>query len=433
MKANGNVLYVTLNNEESRVCTETEPCWRIQDAINIAVTGDIIEISQGRYYENIVFGSASSSSSVTNLTLIGAGELYTQIISENNSDDDDNDNDNDGGDENTEISSSSGTSSESNNNIFAEGGGSSGGGGFTSADTIADVWYANVHMEKIGFIHKEEISAEDAFAKPTKRAIGIHVRRTATHFSLFNCSIHRDIVYDSNQIVTSTNAGNDGSADDGSRALIVSDGANNIHINSNVFSGDYEDHIHASTSNSIFEYNSMTRARRIGMLILNENNNNNNNNGGNNTIKRNQVTDSVTNDGIQIQTSNNRLYNNFALGNYGAGIKLCGMDVNNDCLSPYDQWSQSNNNTLVGNRVDNNNGGDVVNNGKYNEISSIPFEDPEDIDNSFDDFDDDTVNPKPSTTNDLESSAKTKAAITTTTTGTAIFSMITLMITILFY
>lgn len=296
-------LYVSTSGSGSQ-CLKTDPCLSIQTAVNIASEGDVIHVAEGAYFENVSLGGPKSPNTKRGITIRGKGDDETFVIS-------------------------------------AGGKGQRPAG--VPADIVFDIWSANVTIEKL--------SIEHPATSVTKRDIGIFVGPPAVNVTIKKNRIIRNRIGSELEPWLP-----------GSRGILVFRAADSL-ITKNEFSGNYQDHIHMPTSSSTITKNEVKGATRIGIVIIQENADSN---ATGSFIIKNEVEDSGT-DGIQIQGDNNVIVDNEIENSAGAAIKLCGIDIVNDCLQPFDAWSEASGNIVKKNELEDN-AQDIIDNGSDNII-----------------------------------------------------------------
>lgn len=296
-------LYVSTSGSGDS-CVKTDPCLTIQTAVDVAHDGDVVHVAAGTYYENVSLGGPRSPNTKTGITIKGKGADKTFVVS-------------------------------------AGGKGQRPAG--IPADIVFDIWSANVTIEKL--------SIEHPATSVTKRDIGIFVGPPAINAVIRKNHIVR------NRIGTELEPWLPGS-----RGILVFRAADSL-ITKNEFSGNYQDHIHMPTRSSTITKNDVKGATRVGIVIIQENATSN---AMGSLIKKNEVEDSGS-DGIQIQGDNNIIVDNEIENSGGAAIKLCGIEVENDCLQPFDAWSEASDNVVKKNELEDN-AENIVNNGSNNII-----------------------------------------------------------------
>lgn len=296
-------LYVSTNGS-GLDCVIENPCSSIQQAVDISYSGDEIHVAKGAYFENVSIGGPGNPNAKPGITISGEGDDDTFVVS-------------------------------------------NGGKGMRPAgvlaDIVFDIWSANVTIEKLSIVHPAAIA--------TKRDIGVFVGPPAINATLKKCTIVRKRL------------GNDlEPTKPGSRGVMVFRAAGSV-ITKNEFEGNYEDHIHMPTQGSTITKNDVNDAKRLGIVIIQESAGSN---ATGSLIDKNEVYGSGS-DGIQIQGDNNTVINNEVEDSGGAAIKLCGIDEINDCVQPFDAWSEASNNTVSKNYLEDNAAG-LVDNGSDNNI-----------------------------------------------------------------
>ena len=342
-------------------CTQAVPCGTIQAAINVAESGDIIFVGPGTYIENLIIGSPTSPNTKSDITIQGSIQSNKE--------------DGDGG------SSASWTQDDENEDVDHEPTIIISAGGVNgeerpmnvSVDIIIDVWSSNVTLQDLHLIHPQlqddsgsgsslSLSQTSGGAASStmngnsilvqtavKRDIGIFVGPPSHGFTMKNCVLERK-------------RGGEPFPSVGSRGILVFRATQSVIVGNKII-GMYEDSIHIPSSFTNITDNYVEGATRLGIGLLQENINSDLSN---NTVIGNTVIDSG-NDGIQIQSNNNYVDYNTVMGSVGAAIKICGIGIVNDCILPFDEWSDATNN-YVGphNNITNNDniGGDLVDNGR---------------------------------------------------------------------
>ena len=344
-------------------CTQAVPCGTIQAAINVAESGDIIFVGPGTYIENLIIGSPTSPNTKSDITIQGSIQSNKE--------------DGDGG------SSASWTQDDENEDVDHEPTIIISAGGVNgeerpmnvSVDIIIDVWSSNVTLQDLHLIHPQlqddsgsgsgsslSLSQTSGGAASStmngnsilvqtavKRDIGIFVGPPSHGFTMKNCVLERK-------------RGGEPFPSVGSRGILVFRATQSVIVGNKII-GMYEDSIHIPSSFTNITDNYVEGATRLGIGLLQENINSDLSN---NTVIGNTVIDSG-NDGIQIQSNNNYVDYNTVMGSVGAAIKICGIGIANDCILPFDEWSDATNN-YVGphNNITNNDniGGDLVDNGR---------------------------------------------------------------------
>lgn len=285
-------------------CTMDNPCGSIQQAVDIAASDDHIHVGSGTYHENVTIAVDKAG-----LTITGEGADDTVLISVG------------------------GMSPPK----FAPPG--------VPADIILDVFAPDVSIKGITVRHSEDMV--------TKRDIGVFVRPPAINVKLKNLIIER---YRIGEELEPTIPG--------SRGILVFR-AKDVEIKNNLIQGNYEDHIHLPTSNTLVNNNTVIGATRLGIVVIQETETSDSTN---NIIKANRVSDSGS-DGIQIQGDLNLIQANKLKNNAGVGIHLCGpcsgpIPV---CVPP-GQNAVASENVVKGNSFSNNALGDIVDCGEDNMV-----------------------------------------------------------------
>ena len=145
----------------------------------------------------------------------------------------------------------------------------------------------------------------------------------------------------------------------GSRGILVLQ-AKGTTIAKNQLSGNYEDHLHVPASHTTIDKNTISNAKRIGVVIIQETPTSDSTN---NVITHNTIVGSGT-DGIQIQGDENMIAKNTVNTSGSVGIRLCGKG---DCVPPGVAAVASNNN-VTKNKLNHNAAGDVIDNGLGNTV-----------------------------------------------------------------
>jgi len=294
VNAEAGYLFVTPSGSGTD-CSVDIPCARVQTAIDAAQTGDHIYIGPGKYSENL-----SINADKTDLHITGTGSDQVFIVS---------------------------AGGNSPAKTTADG---------TALDIVVDIFASGVIVEKLSVIHPP--------GETDKRDIGVFIRPDA-----------HGVVIQKTHIERQRNSGILEPTTPGSRGLLALR-APGAHIVKNELGGNYEDHVHLPTNNSVIMKNTIADATRFGIVVIQENTESDNSN---NNIANNLVTNSAS-DGIQIQGDHNFINHNDIRNSGGAAITLCG--VGTTCASPGDSASADkntvNNNSLDGNAMDIVNGGD---------------------------------------------------------------------------
>lgn len=296
-------LYVSTHGS-SLDCLKASPCGSIQQAVDVSYSGDKIHVAEGTYFENVSIGGPGNPNAKPGITISGKGDDDTIVVSN---------------------------------------GGKGMRPGGVLADIVFDIWSANVTIEKLRIVHPEAIA--------TKRDIGVFVGPPAMNATLKKCTIIRKRL-GSNLEPTKP----------GSRGILVFRAPGAV-ITKNEFEGNYQDHIHMPTQASKITKNEVNDATRIGIVIIQESAESNSTGS---LIKDNEVEGSGS-DGIQIQGDNNIVIKNEVEDSGGAAIKLCGIDEVNDCLQPFDAWSEASNNIIRKNDFEDN-AAELVDNGSGNTV-----------------------------------------------------------------
>lgn len=208
-------------------------------------------------------------------------------------------------------------------------------------DIIIDVFSSGVTIEKL--------STEHPASEPNKRDLGIFVRPPANNVTISKSKLVRNRIGSNLEPYAP-----------GSRGVLVFRAKGTV-INKNEFSGNYEDHLHIPSSNTTITKNEVNDATRIGIVIIQENATSDSSN---NIISKNEVNGSGT-DGIQIQGDNNIISKNEVENSGAIGIKLCGAG---DCVAP-GTTAVASGNQVTKNELEDNAGGNIVNDGTDNVIN----------------------------------------------------------------
>jgi len=292
-------LFVTPSGD-GVTCSVDAPCAQVQTAIDSAQTGDHIFIGPGTYNENLTVAADK-----TDLHITGTGSDQVFIVS---------------------------AGANSPPKVTPNG---------IQMDIVMDIFASGVIVEKLSLIHPP--------GQPDKRDIGVFVR-PGTH----------GVVVQKTHIERQRNGGILEPTTPGSRGILVFR-APGTHIVKNEIGGNYEDHIHLPTNNSVVMKNIVDNAKRLGIVVIQETLDSDNNN---NRISKNLISNSGS-DGIQIQGDHNFISNNEIRDNDGAAITLCGIGTS--CVSPGDSAS-ADNNSVEKNILDGNNM-DIIDGGMNNAIT----------------------------------------------------------------
>ena len=282
-------------------CSMNIPCGSIQNAIDAASPYDHIVIRKGEYYENITIPMEKPG-----LVLKGAGKNKTKIIAPDL----------------PPVKFAPPT---------------------VPAEIIIDILAPEVKIKNLAVVHPR--------AKVDKRDIGIFVRPSATNVTLANLKVKRMRIGENLEPFMP-----------GSRGVLVFRATGTTIANSD-YRGNYEDHIHLPTSQTLVKGNEIDGATRLGIVVIQENETSLSTD---NIIVGNEVEDSGS-DGIQIQGDNNIVKNNEVEDNGGYGIHLCGPTSSPACVAP-GQIASADNNVVSGNDTEDNELGDVADNGVNNSI-----------------------------------------------------------------
>ncbi len=281
------------------LCSEIAPCGSIQSTINLAAANDTIFIDEGKYIENLTIPMGKNG-----LHIRGDGRHETFVISA-------------GGDATPKQAPPG-----------------------VPIDVIFDVFSSDVVIEKLSIQHPAGIA--------TKRDLGIFVRPPANNVTIKKTEISRNR---SGAVLEPTAPG--------SRGILVFR-ATGTTITKNIVSGNYEDHLHIPSSETTITKNKIIDAKRVGIVIIQENATSLSSN---NIISRNKVINSGT-DGIQIQGDNNMIARNKVKNSGGVGIKLCGAG---DCVAP-GVAAVASFNSVFKNKLKHNALGNIIDDGTDNSI-----------------------------------------------------------------
>ena len=280
-------------------CTLASPCGSIQEGVNVANIDDTIFVAKGLYQENVTIPVGKNG-----ISIIGSGATDTVVQSA-------------GGTPGKEAPAG------------------------VAADIIMDVFSPRVTIASLSLIHPAAV--------PTKRDIGVFVRPPAINVTLRNSLIERRRIGSTLEPTMP-----------GSRGVLVFRATGSV-IKQNHFRGNYQDHIHLPTSQSLVVFNSVKGATRLGIVVIQETATSLSTD---NKILLNVVSASQS-DGIQIQGDNNGVFYNFVENNQGAGIKLCGPASSPTCVAP-GATATASYNLVLENHVINNTGGNIVDDGSNN-------------------------------------------------------------------
>ena len=258
-------------------CTPQDPCGSIQQAIDIADAGDIVQVGAGTFVENVTIPPGNDG-----LRLLGRGSALTTIVSA-------------GG--NPEQEAPLGV----------------------PVDIVLDIFSPDVKVRKLSIVHPP--------GTPTKRDVGIFVRPPAVNAVFTKLHVSR--------LRTGENLE---PTIPGSRGVLVFR-ATGSEFRYNMFSGNYEDHIHLPTSASTVVSNFVLDATRLGIVVIQESATSLS---VDNVIRNNAVLRSGS-DGIQVQGDNSIVKRNLVISNGGFGIHLCGAASSPACVPPGSAAEASNN------------------------------------------------------------------------------------------
>jgi len=190
-------------------CTATDPCGRIQQAVDRAAAGDHIVVRAGTYVENVTIPAGKDG-----VTLSGKGHGKTVLQSA-------------GGDLVPK---------------FAPAG--------VPADIVLDIFATDVSVRHLVIRHPE--------GSPAKRDLGIFVRPPALNARLVGLRVER----------ARTGFALEPTAP-GSRGLFVVR-ATGTEIRNSSFAGNYQDHLHLPTSQTQVVGNTVRDATRLGIVVIQE-------------------------------------------------------------------------------------------------------------------------------------------------------------------
>lgn len=284
-------------------CSAEFPCGVIQDAVNMAVEGDLILIGSGIYIENVFVQTS-------NITLKGKSRTSTVIQTA-------------GGRE-----------------------GALGNAG-NPLDAIIEVRAANVAISDLSLIHpRGHAVAREAAIYAWKGSPGLQVK---------NCIIDRKRINRTDEPTIP-----------GSRGVFIFSGPGSV-VADNKFRGNYQDHIHLPSNNVIVKNNSITGASRAGISVMDPVSfvGPDNFDSTKNLIINNIIMDSLD-EGIHIQGDFNTIVGNIIIRNKGFGIYLCGDgQFGGGCYFPGELAVSEGNlikNNIIHNNIEGSIGDDGINN-----------------------------------------------------------------------
>lgn len=285
---------------QGSVCSKQNPCGGIQDAVDLASAGDVILIGSGKYRDNIYIQTS-------NLTLQGRSKNATVIESAGGRD------------------------------------GAVGNAG-NPMDAIIEIKAVDITISNLSLVHP--------LGKATKRDAAIFAWAGSDNLLVNNCVIERkrDLRTDEPTIP-------------GSRGvfILLSNGG---RIENNQFRGNYQDHVHLPTGNTVVINNTMQGASRAGLSVMHPDPI------PNFPAKYNEIRDNIImknlDDGIHIQGDFNTIANNTIINNGGYGIYLCGS-TGSDCYPPGAN-AESEGNIVSGNIINNSGQADIGDFGIMNVI-----------------------------------------------------------------
>lgn len=188
-------------------CTAAAPCGSIQQAVDLAGSGDQILVHAGLYEENVTIPVQKQ-----NLTLAGTGR--GQMI------------------------------------LQSAGSGQKEAPAGVPADIVLDIFAPGVTVRNLTIRHPE--------GAPSGRDIGVFVRPPALDVTLNNLTVERLRTGDNLEPTAP-----------GSRGLLVFR-ATGTTVRNSLFQGNYEDHIHLPTSAATVLNNDVYNATRLGIVIIQE-------------------------------------------------------------------------------------------------------------------------------------------------------------------
>jgi len=267
------------------ICSKIEPCGGIQQAIDIAMEGDTINIAAGNYGENLFIQTAG-------LTLKGKSKRKTIIQTA-------------GGRE--------GAAGNANNPL----------------DAIIEVRAADVSILDLSLIHPA--------GKAVKREAAIFAWKGSPGLQVKGCIIERR-----------RHARLDEPTTPGSRGVFIFNGPGGL-IEDNQFRGNYQDHVHLPSRDVTVRNNSIAGASRAGVSVMDPVSFVGPNifDSTNNLIENNLIVNSLV-DGIHIQGDLTTIIDNVIINNKGYGIYLCGEGLGGGCYFPGEE-AVSEGNILSGN------------------------------------------------------------------------------------
>lgn len=295
-------LYVEQGGE-GITCTVKSPCGVIQEAVNLAVEGDLILIGSGIYIENVFIQTS-------NITLKGKSKTSTVIQTA-------------GGRE-----------------------GALGNAG-NPLDAIIEVRAANVAISDLSIIHPR--------GHAVKREAAIYAWKGSPGLQVKNCIIDRKRINRTDEPTIP-----------GSRGVFIFAGPGSVVAN-NKFRGNYQDHVHLPSNNVIVKNNFITGSSRAGISVMDPVSfvGPDTFDSTNNLIIDNIIMDSLD-EGIHIQGDLTTINGNIIIRNKGFGIYLCGDEqLGGGCYFPGELAVSENNlieNNIIHNNIEGSIGDDGINN-----------------------------------------------------------------------
>ncbi|MFT5084318.1 MAG: hypothetical protein ACI9Y1_002372 [Lentisphaeria bacterium] len=271
-------------------CSYNRPCSSIQSAIDIAGSGDIININAGRYKENLFIQTAG-------ITLQGENKRRVLITSAGGRD------------------------------------GATGNAG-NPLDAIIEVRAGDISIFDLTLFHpRGRATKREAAIFSWQESPRLHVRDTII-------SRRRNKRVDEPTIP-------------GSRGIFIFSGPGSI-IEDNIFTGNYQDHIHLPSKEVTVRNNKITGAARAGISVMDPVSFVGPNffDSTKNIIVGNLIMNSID-DGIHIQGDQTIIRNNIIVKNQGYGIYLCGEGLGGGCYFPGEE-AVSEDNLIKNNLVQNN-------------------------------------------------------------------------------
>ena len=285
------------------ICSNVDPCGGIQEAVDLAVTGDTIRIGSGVYVENIFIETSNISlkgESRNSTTIEAAGGRYGAM-----------------------------------------------GNAGNPLDAVIEVRAANVAISSLALVHpKGHATVREAAVFAWKGSPGLQVT---------DCIIERKRINRTDEPTIP-----------GSRGVFIFAGPGGLIAN-NRFRGNYQDHVHLPSNKVTVRNNSITGASRAGISVMDPVSfvGPDNFNSRNNILKENMIRDSLD-DGIHIQGDSTTIIGNTIINNKGFGVYLCGDgQFGGGCYFP-GELAVSEGNVVLENTIRNNKQGTVGDDGLGN-------------------------------------------------------------------